>query len=56
MNNKTIIEFSFHIYETYGDLGGCYPPRTTALTDNTLLNLHNSSQDTHAEPHSLIVK
>ena len=27
----------------YGDLGGCYAPRPTALKDNTLLDLHNSS-------------
>ena len=39
--------------KNYGDLGGCYPPRPTASTDNTLLDLHNSSQDT--QPHSLIV-
>ena len=29
--------------KNYGDLGGCYPPRPTALTDNTLLDLHNFS-------------
>ena len=29
--------------KNYGDLGGCYPPLPTALPDNTLLNLHNSS-------------
>ena len=40
--------------KNYGDLGGCYPPRPTASTDNTLLDLHNSSYDT--QPHSLIVK
>ena len=28
--------------KNYGDLGGCYPPRNTALTDNTLLDLHNT--------------
>ena len=39
--------------KNYGDLGGCYPPRPTASTDNTLLDLHNSSQDN--QPHSLIV-
>ena len=39
--------------KNYGDLRGCYPPRPTASTDNTLLDLHNSSQDT--QPHSLIV-
>ena len=32
----------------YGDLGGCHPPRPTASTDNTLLDLHNSSYDTKA--------
>ena len=40
--------------KNYGDLVGCYPPQPTALMDNTLLDLHNSSQDT--QPHSLIVK
>ena len=35
--------------KNYGDLGGCYPPRPTASTDNTLLDLHNSSYDTKAE-------
>ena len=39
--------------KNYGDLGGCYPPRSTASTDTTLLVLHNSLQDT--QPHSLIV-
>ena len=38
----------------YGDLGGCYTPRPTASTYNTLLDLHNSSSD--IQPHSLIVK
>ena len=27
----------------YGDLGGCYLPRPTASTDNTFVDLHNSS-------------
>ena len=40
--------------KNYGDLGGCYPPWPTASTDNTLLDVHNSSYDT--QPHSLIVK
>ena len=56
MNNKKIIEFSFRIVifrKNYGDLRGCYPPWPTALTDNILLDLHNSSQDT--QPHSLTV-
>ena len=39
--------------KNYGDLGGCYPPRPTASTDNTLLGLRNSSYNT--QPHSLIV-
>ena len=39
--------------KNYGDLGGCYPPRPTDSTDNTLLHLHNSSYET--QPHSLIV-
>ena len=39
--------------KNYGDLGGCYPPRPTASTDNTLLDLHNSSYDT--QPHSFTV-
>ena len=52
MNNKTIIE-SFVIWiieyhmKNYGDLGGFYPPQPMALTENTLLDLHNSSYDTH---------
>ena len=41
-------------FVSYGDLGGCYPPRPTASTDNTLLDLHNSSYDT--QPPSLTVK
>ena len=40
--------------KNYGDLGGFYPPRPMTSTDNTLLDLHNFSQDT--QPHSLIVK
>ena len=39
--------------KNYGDLGGCYPPRPTASTDNTLVDLQNSSKD--SQPHSLIV-
>ena len=35
--------------KNYGDIGGYYPPRPTATTDNTLLDLHNSSYDTKAE-------
>ena len=40
--------------KNYGDLGGYYPPWPTASTDNSLLDLHNSSNDT--QPHSLSVK
>ena len=29
--------------KNYGDLGGCYLLWPTASTDNTLLDLHNSS-------------
>ena len=51
MNNKTIIEFSFHIrhLKNYGDLGRCYPPWPIASSDNTLLNLYKSSDDMKAE-------
>ena len=31
--------------KNYGDLGGCYPPWPTASTDNTFLDLHNSSRE-----------
>ena len=30
------------------NLGGCYPPRPTASTNNNLRDLHNSSYDTKA--------
>ena len=39
--------------KNYGDLGRCYSPRPTASTDNTLLDLLNSSRDT--QPHSVIL-
>ena len=37
----------------YRDLGGCYPPRPTGLTDNTRLDLYtcNSSLDTQPDIH-----
>ena len=38
-----------YLTKNCGDLGGCYLPRPTASTDNTLLDLHNSSYDTKAE-------
>ena len=31
------------------DLGGCYPPRSSASADNTLLDLQNSSYPTKAK-------
>ena len=34
------------------DLGGYYPPRPSALVDNTLIDLQNSSYPT--QPHSII--
>ena len=41
--------------KNYGDLGGCYPPRPTASTDTTLLDLHNSSYDTKAEVNNCFI-
>ena len=38
----------YHL-KNYGDQGGCYCPWPTSLADNTLLNLHNSSNDRKAE-------
>ena len=35
--------FRMNNYKTVIEFGGCYPPRHTASTDNTLLDLHNSS-------------
>ena len=35
--------------KNYGEQGGCYPPRPTASTDNTLQDLLNPSYDTKAE-------
>ena len=48
MNNKTIIEVGFRIIWRIMEIS------KGVIRDNTLLDLHNSSQDTH--PHSLIVK
>ena len=45
MNNKTIIEFAFRIIWKIMEISEGV---------NTLLDLHNSSEDT--QPHSLIVK
>ena len=42
-----------HHLKNYRDLRGCYLPHPTALADNILLDLHNSSDDTR--PHSIIV-
>ena len=47
MNNKTIIEFGFRITRRTMEI-------EEGVIRNTLLDLHNSSQDT--QPHSLIVK
>ena len=33
----------------YADRGGCYPPRSKAKVDNTILDLHNSSYPTKDE-------
>ena len=41
--NKQFMNEAEYIMKNYGDLGGCYRPRPTASTDNTLLDLHNSS-------------
>ena len=41
-------EAEYHL-KNYGDQGGCYPPRPTASSDNNLLHLHNSSDDTIAK-------
>ena len=38
--------------KNYADLGGCYPPQSSASADNTLLDLHNSSY--HTQPHPII--
>ena len=38
-----------YLMKNYGDRGGCYPPRPTASTDNTPLDLHNFSYGTKAE-------
>ena len=43
MYNKTIIEFGFRMICRIMEISeGCYLPRPTASTDNTLLDLHNS--------------
>ena len=55
MNNKAINEFGFHrIYKNYADLEGCYPPWPSVSVNSTFLDLHNSSNPTHDQPHSLI--
>ena len=68
MDNKAIIEFGFRricyppdVEEGGENLelnlrcrGGCYSPRPSALVDNTLLDLQNSSY--HSQPHSIIAK
>ena len=37
-----------YLMKNYGDLGGCYPPRPTVSTDNTLLDMIR-------KPNSIIV-
>ena len=38
------MRLSYHTKISHGDHGGCYPEGViTASTDNTLLDLHNSS-------------
>ena len=46
---QQLMNSASYLVKNYGDRGGRYPPRPMALTDNTLLDLHNSSQDTEAE-------
>ena len=41
--------------KNFPDLGGCYPPRSSASADNTLLDLQNSSYPTKAEFNNCIV-
>ena len=54
MNNKTIIEFGFHILWRIMDISeGINAPWPTASMDNTLLDLHDFSKVT--QPHSFIV-
>ena len=38
-----------YLIKNHGDRGGCYPSRPKAEADNTLRDLHNSSQDKKAE-------
>ena len=54
MNNKKNhwIQLLHHL-KNYTDLGGCYPSHPTALADDILLDLHNSSDDT--QPRSVRV-
>ena len=54
-DNKSVIEFGFRIkWRTMEISEGVIPSAyTTASTDNTLLDVHNSSYET--QPHSLIV-
>ena len=51
MNNKTIIEFGCRVIWRILEISEGVT--ATDSTDNTLLDLHNSSQDT--QPHSLII-
>ena len=51
---KQLLNSAENHLKNYTDRGGCYPPWRTALADNTLRDLHNSSDD--IQPHSVIVK
>ena len=37
------------------DRGGCYPPRPTAVVDNTLRDLQNSSHPAIAELNNCVI-
>ena len=39
--------------KNYVDRGGCYLPKPKAKTDNTLLDLNNSSY--HIQPHPIMI-
>ena len=55
MNIKQLLNLAFVSSEELwrSSVGRCYPPQPTASSDNTLLNLHNSSDDTQL--HSVII-
>ena len=53
MDDKTIIKFGFRIIWRTIEISECVVIQS-ASADNTLLDLHNSSDDT--QPHPIIVK